>query len=132
MFFCQDSPSVEFANVFHRQRFTLCICNQLLECDNALWLRVYNKIINIPMGSCRIIICIPMGSCTTFHIIVVTHTQVHCLTCTHKPKRPKVSTDISGNVRVPVLHLICNTSDTLKIYLNLMLVSRHLSYYSNR
>ena len=36
---------------------------------------------------------------------------------------PKVSAKISGNVRVPVLQLICYTSDTLKICLNLLLTA---------
>ena len=45
-------------------KFIPCVCNQLLECDNALWVRVYNKII-----------CISMGSCTILHWEVVAHLE---------------------------------------------------------
>ena len=39
---------------------------------------------------------------------------------------PRVSADISGNARVPVLQLTCNTSGTLKSAQTLLLVSRPL------
>ena len=42
-------------------------------------------------------------------------------------RRPRASADISGNARVPVLQLICYTSGTLKICLNLLLTA--LSIY---
>ena len=38
-------------------------------------------------------------------------------------QRPRVSVDISGNARVPVLQLICYTSSTLKICPNLLLTA---------
>ena len=43
------------------------------------------------------------------HVIVVTQGRVHCSICTHDA-RPRASADISGNVRFPVLQLICYTS----------------------
>ena len=60
--------------IFH---YFVAIYNQLLECDNALWGGVYNKII-IPtmMGSCKAIICITMRSCATFHWKLY-HTLAH-------------------------------------------------------
>ena len=54
------------------------------------------------------------GYITTNHnmhnVIVVLQARVHCLICMHKPEGEqhlRVSADISDNVRVPVLQLIC-------------------------
>ena len=58
------------------------------------------------------------------YVIVVTQAGVHCPICTHEPEgvqHPRASADISGNARMPVLQLICNTSGTLKICPNLPL-----------
>ena len=47
------------------------------------------------------------------HVIYVTWAGVICLICTHEPEgaqRPRASADISGKSRLPMLHMLCNTS----------------------
>ena len=61
-FYMKGHPVNTILTFTYYTKSTICICNQLLECDNTSWVRVYNIIICIPMGSCRINICIPMGS----------------------------------------------------------------------
>ena len=51
--------------------------------------------------------------------VVVTQARVLCLICMYA-RSPR--TYISGKARVPVLQLICYTSGTLKICLNLTLI----------
>ena len=58
-------------------------------------------------------------STIVIYVIVVTQARVHCLICTHKPEgaqRPRASVDISGNARVPVLQLICDTSGMAAVF----------------
>ena len=53
-------------------------------------------------------------------VIYVTWAGVICLICTHEPEgaqRPRASADISGKSRLPMLHMLCNTSGTRKIAL---------------
>ena len=50
----------------------------------------------------------------------VSDQQFCCVICTHKPKgtqRPRASVDISGNARVPVLQLICDTSGMAAVFI---------------
>ena len=52
-----------------------------------------------------------------------------CLICTHKLKgvqRPRASADISGKSRPHMLHMLCNTSGTLKNLPNLPFTVLHL------
>ena len=53
-----------FTVLYTKLTFCLIISDQLLECDNALWVRVYNKIICIPMGSCIFKVVPHFGSCS--------------------------------------------------------------------
>ena len=46
-------------------------------------------------------------------LIVVTQAGVHCLIRAHDAQGRRASADISGNARVPVLQLLCNTSGML-------------------
>ena len=49
--------------------------------------------------------------------------------CTYKPEgmqRPRVSVDISGKSRPHMLHMLCNTSSTLKNLPNLPFIVLHL------
>ena len=55
-------------------------------------------------------------------VIVVTQARVHCLICT-QDVRGWVWTYQALNAQVPVLQLICYTSDTLKICPNLLLIA---------
>ena len=53
-----------------------------------------------------------------FYVIYVTWAGVICLICTHEPEgaqRPRASADISGKSRLPMLHMLCNTSGIRKI-----------------
>ena len=52
-----------------------------------------------------------------------------CLICTHKPEgvqRPRASVDILGQSRPHMLHMLCNTSGTLKNLSNLPFTVLHL------
>ena len=56
------------------------------------------------------------------YVIYATWAVGICLICTHEPKgtqHPRASADISGKSRLHMLHMLCNTSGTLKICQNL-------------
>ena len=66
-------------------------------------------------------VCVCIYIYIYIYVIYVTWAGVICLICTHEPEgaqRPRASADISGKSRLPMLHMLCNTSGIRKIALH--------------
>ena len=63
------------------------------------------------------------------YVVYVLWAGAICLICTHEPEGaqwPRVTADISGQSQPPMLHMLYNTSGTLKNLSNLLFTVLHL------